>query len=343
MKSLSGDSERLLRDLNWCIASPPIIDSVAFNGSPVIAYDSHFWLKAAQAFRRIIDDSSTPELLLGHVQKEQDRHRNKNLRLGIYFETLLEFWLLRSEQFAILASHRHVSTRDANAPHSRTLGEVDWILCNRLADIRRNEHWECALKFYLISQDGTDPEHLVGPDRQDTLARKLNHMIDHQLKVTIPEFEPTIPVCIIKGRVFIEWRPGNTLWNTVAECAQALPFSRAPRLRQLSQNAEAGMVVHIQHFQEFHRTVSRISVPVNGGSEVCYFFLAKEQWLSPLIGSDFCRDASMDFEQVSLRLQEWSGRPVMIASCRRLSNSTFEEMHRFFLQQNEVQVRSSRR
>jgi hypothetical protein len=333
MTALSKDSERLLRDLKWCIASAPIVDSVAFSGTPVIAYDSHFWFQAAQAFGQILDDSSTPELLLGHVQKEQDRHRNKSLRLGIYFETLLEFWLARSEQFAILASHRHVSTRDADAPHSRTLGEVDWIVCNRFAENRRNEHWECALKFYLISQDGTDPEHLVGPDRQDTLARKLNHMVGHQLKVTLPEFEPTIPVCIIKGRVFIEWRPGNTLWATVTECAQALPLSKAPRLRQLSPNAEAGMVVHMRHFQEFHKTIARVSDSVQGGSELCYFLLAKEQWLSPLIGSDFCPAAAMDFEQLSVKFQEWTGRPVMIASCRKLNSSTFEEMHRFFLQQ----------
>ena len=76
MTALSNAPERLLRDLNWCLASAPIIDSVVFSGSPVIAYDSLFWLQAAQAFRQILDDSSTPELLLGHVQKEQDRHRN---------------------------------------------------------------------------------------------------------------------------------------------------------------------------------------------------------------------------------------------------------------------------
>jgi hypothetical protein len=336
MKSLSGDPGRLLRDLNWCIASAPIIDSAAFAGSPVFAYDSHFWLQAAQAFSQVLDHASTPDLLLGHVQKEQERHRNKSLRLGIYFETLLEFWLERSEQFAILASHRHVSTRDADAQHSRTLGEVDWIVCNRFAENHRNEHWECALKFYLISQDGSDPEHLVGPDRQDTLARKLNHMVDHQLKVTIPEFEPTIPVCIIKGRVFIQWLPGNTLWATVAECARALPLSRAPRLRQLSANAEAGMAVRMRHFNEFHRTMEDRLDAKRERSEVCYFLLGKEQWLSPLLGTDFYHDAAMDFQQVSVRSQEWSGRPVMIASCRKLKTSTYQEMHRFFLQQDEA-------
>jgi hypothetical protein len=92
----------------------------------------------------------------------------------------------------------------------------------------------------------------------------------------------------------------------------------------------------MRHFQEFHRTVTRVSDPVNGESDVCYFLLGKEQWLSPLCGSDFCPEASMDFEQVSVKFQEWSGRPVMIASCRKLDSSTYEELHRFFLQQDDA-------
>lgn len=327
----SKNAERLLRDLKWSIASAPIVDSSTFTESAVIAYDSDFWIEAAQASQKLLEDEKTPEQLLSHVQKARQRHRNNSLRLGIYFETLLEFWLVRAEQFEILASHRHVSIRDAQATHSRTLGEVDWIVSHRWSGKKRNEHWECALKFYLITQDATRPEQLVGPDRQDTLARKLSHMVDHQLKIKIPEFEPTLPVCIIKGRVFIEWLPGNSLWASVAECARALPLSNAPRLRQLSANAEAGMVVSETNFTAFHEA---LRFPAEGATEpkkVCYFPLAKDQWLSPLFGADFFSEKAMNFEDVTASLKQDQERPVMFAVCGQSKDGLFEEKYRFFL------------
>ena len=70
----------------------------------------------------------------------------KNIkRLGHYFEQLIFFWLQHSERFIIL-----VKNTPLRSDKKKTLGEVDLIVQDQ--DTLNYEHWELAVKFYLIFQ-----------------------------------------------------------------------------------------------------------------------------------------------------------------------------------------------
>ncbi|MDG3087451.1 DUF1853 family protein [Vibrio hannami] len=83
----------------------------------------------------------------------------------------------------------------------QTLGAIDFLL-------RRNdnvEHWEVALKFYLLKGG-----YWYGPDSRDRLDIKLARMLNHQLKMSetgafqtaFPAISTTIPKLLIQGRLY---------------------------------------------------------------------------------------------------------------------------------------------
>ncbi|OIQ26090.1 DUF1853 family protein [uncultured Vibrio sp.] len=64
-----------------------------------------------------------------------------------------------------------------NTPSGKTLGAIDFILHNN--DTGRHEHWEVAVKFYLLHQGVW-----YGPNAHDQLDKKLDRMLTHQLKMS---------------------------------------------------------------------------------------------------------------------------------------------------------------
>jgi uncharacterized protein len=130
------------------------------------------------------------------------RSRNpKSTRLGIYAESLLEFFLAHGPTKRLIA---------ANVPlrHGRrTIGECDFLL--ESMDGARL-HWELAVKFYLhIGDEQARLSDYVGPNLQDRFDLKHARLLTHQLALTSrAEFAalgltgPWQAQLFLKGRLF---------------------------------------------------------------------------------------------------------------------------------------------
>ncbi|MCK6262180.1 DUF1853 family protein [Vibrio sp. ZSDE26] len=69
-----------------------------------------------------------------------------------------------------------------NSASGQTIGAIDLILHN--IDTRSYEHWEVAIKFYLLHKGVW-----YGPNAHDQLDKKLDRMLSHQLKMSsVDEF-----------------------------------------------------------------------------------------------------------------------------------------------------------
>jgi len=158
-----------VRDLVWLIASPPLLPDPGVAALPA---NSARWPGAAEylalydrheAWLRRLD--ADPQPLLTFCAQSRDH------RLGRYAEDLLQFWLAAPDnpEFEQIASH--VPLRE----NGITLGEPDFLVRERASG--KLWHIELALKFYL----GTADQQWLGPNRQDSLARKLDHLCRHQL------------------------------------------------------------------------------------------------------------------------------------------------------------------
>ncbi|MEX1192223.1 MAG: DUF1853 family protein [Brumimicrobium sp.] len=100
-------------------------------------------------------------------------NRPKNNRLGFYAESLLSYFFQTFPKVELLLQNFQL------VENKKTLGEIDFIIKwnNRIL------HLECAVKYYLYNDksDVLDMSNWVGPNGKDTLARKINKVVNHQL------------------------------------------------------------------------------------------------------------------------------------------------------------------
>ncbi len=95
-------------------------------------------------------------------------------RLGRYFEQLWLYFFSWHAGGRIINHNLQIST-----PTGKTLGELDIILSNNNHPSSK-VHLELAVKFYLQCHSGL----WLGPNAQDQLNLKVNHLIHHQLTLT---------------------------------------------------------------------------------------------------------------------------------------------------------------
>lgn len=158
---------RILRDVRWAIASPPLLTPKGDQRFP-----DNEWFQAQiaslePALQALSTDIHALEVLHTHSQQ---------LRLGGYFEQLILWWLTHSPRYEVLAHNLQVNHQ------GRTLGAFDLIVHDKLDQI--NEHWELACKFYLQDGDGSQIQSWFGPARKDKLEKKLQHLLNHQIALS---------------------------------------------------------------------------------------------------------------------------------------------------------------
>lgn len=95
-------------------------------------------------------------------------------KLGLRFEAIVAHWINQEPSLKLLANN--LAVHDGK----RTIGEFDLIVEND----GTVEHWELAVKFYLGTGDVLNLDNWHGPDPSDTLARKINRMTSHQLRLS---------------------------------------------------------------------------------------------------------------------------------------------------------------
>ena len=149
-----------VRDLAWACFSPTLVSSQAL--SPALA-NARFAL-TPERVRWLESLDRSPDPLLRHLQQRPVR------RLGLYFESLWQFFLARDAAVELLAHNLPVRSE------SRTIGEFDCLYYCR--ERRRPVHLELAVKFYL-GQAGR----WIGPDSRDRLDIKLDRLSQHQMRL----------------------------------------------------------------------------------------------------------------------------------------------------------------
>ncbi|NQX84598.1 MAG: DUF1853 family protein [Flavobacteriaceae bacterium] len=102
-----------------------------------------------------------------------NRPINNTLRLGKYVERLVDFQLLQDDTISIIA--QNIQIQDAKV----TVGELDCLIQKDQQPI----HLEIVYKFYLYQPNmGVDEiTRFIGPNRKDTLVKKLHKLKTKQL------------------------------------------------------------------------------------------------------------------------------------------------------------------
>lgn len=122
-----------------------------------------------------------------------------NPRLGFVYQFLCTELLSSSNHYSLLEEEIQI-----NNSSGQTLGAIDLILRNNYS--QQDEHWEVAIKFYLLHQGIW-----YGPNAHDQLDKKLERMLSHQLKMSSSkEFREQYPKhsslsenLLMQGRLYI--------------------------------------------------------------------------------------------------------------------------------------------
>ena len=101
------------------------------------------------------------------------------MRLGHYAEWLMQQWLGQCSQVTAVVHNVTIYQQ------RRSLGELDLVYRDTQGCWH---HLELAIKYYLFDPavEG-ELSCFVGPNRKDTLARKLDKLIDHQLPIALSD------------------------------------------------------------------------------------------------------------------------------------------------------------
>ncbi len=251
MRTTTQFKHRIVRDLAWAISSPPLVDLTAEGMKGA----SRSWCEQQSALfhehLRQLDDDPNPLM-------EQLGPR-PTPRLGKYFENLVAYWLASSQQFDLLA--RNVQIRNA----TQTLGELDFLVKNRSTG--RVSHWEVAVKFYLRLGAAESLLSWHGPNKRDTLGRKITHLIEQQARRT--NHPTTQDLLATKGIVvddvflFVKGR----LFHPLAEIETPIGESQNEDVR-----------IHPNHLRSWWCTVSEFS-HFAAAKQLDWQALSKPNWL----------------------------------------------------------------
>lgn len=182
IKELSFQHQAV-RDLAWVMSSPGLLRNVVDGLRTVNDSSCAFYYEQGLASLRELDQNP-------HALQQWLTERN-SYRLGVYFESLLIFWMAHIIGVEQLWSNVPVFREDKSEAGRQTLGEFDVLLS--LADDNVAKHWEAAVKFYLRFNDDSGNVKWVGPAGRDRLDNKLNRMFTHQMVLSrTPEGRRTL-------------------------------------------------------------------------------------------------------------------------------------------------------
>ena len=193
---LSDYQHHIVRDLAWAIASPPLLNLEHAHCSWYTDEWYRDLYRTSQDWLQRVDED--PEELQQRLDKQKDR------RLGRYFETLWAFWLDNHPRFEVI--EQNLPLRD----EGKTLGELDFLVLDKASE--KTLHWEVAVKFYLGCGDLRERTSWHGPGKKDRLDLKVEHLLNRQsvicqrpvVKKLLRELGHHVDACgvILKGRLF---------------------------------------------------------------------------------------------------------------------------------------------
>jgi len=168
-------SSRFLRDLEWVIASPSLLDT--------------------ESSEDVANPVWCPDLEIDAEKLDRFMEQQSSHRVGYYFESLIHYWLKEIRKVEVIEQGKQIIEEGI------TKGEIDFLFRDEEGKI---VHWEVAVKFYLQSlPSNTDGSHLIGPNSSDNYARKHKRLFGRQLELSrkLPS-EIDLRQGLVKGRIF---------------------------------------------------------------------------------------------------------------------------------------------
>ena len=256
-----------VRDLAWVIGSPGLLaaEYPAYQHQVIDDAWCSAQLQHSTGWLTTLD--MAPQPLHDFIAARPTR------RLGHYFESLVQFWLMQMPDTHIIATNLQVKDQQ------RTLGEYDFLFRDASAALC---HWETAVKFYLQQAPLAEARAFIGPGTRDRLDLKLERVFQHQLLLgrtpagqqALPQgLQPDKTRAFIKGYLFyhassVQHLPvrgvstahlsGWWVRHSLEQVPQASSASRwllMPRLRWLAPARVAAETV-VMSYAELNRMLS---------------------------------------------------------------------------------------
>ncbi len=288
---------RIVRDLIWCIASPTIMAMDRICRHPEDSLLLNWVIQAEEKLARL-DENPLP--LINFIS------RTKTNRLGEKFERFWHFWLSECQGKKVVAADYQVQLKD------RTLGAFDLLVdeshtsednglenqslsrFQQTIKSRLLSHYELTVKFYLNSSHGSRMSDWYGPDQSDRLDKKINRMVEHQLKLSqYPATEKLLQqkrwqiekiYGICKGRLF---------WNA---------FTKTTTLPEwINPQVELGFWCPASQFKAVQKQ-----------QLLQWYLLDKNDWFAPLNQKDVAEMGNLDERELQEHIQKIN-RVVQIA------------------------------
>ncbi len=186
---------RVVRDLAWVIASPPLISGLKSPTQNSTLWLNHvFCINEFEAcLNALLQLDKNPQPLIKQLEAL------KSKRLGYRFEAFINYWLQISPNYRLIDHNIQI------IENKKTLGEVDFIIQDKHS--KAIIHLEVAVKFYLGTVPYEDDFRWFGTNTNDQLGRKQQHLTDHQTQLSLKypkHFSYNIDqrYCLLKGRLF---------------------------------------------------------------------------------------------------------------------------------------------
>ncbi|WP_421863021.1 DUF1853 family protein [Motiliproteus sp.] len=271
-----------VRDLAWALSSPTLFQP------------GHTPLQLMPAAAEL--DAWLWRLQQHPAPLEQALSQQRSHRLGVYFETLIDFFL--RDFHRLQECHYGLPVR----AQGHTYGEYDFLL--RGYGQAALLHLELSLKFYLGIDDRHGRRHWLGLNRNDVLQQKYNKLVHQQLNLSqLPAARQQLramgsqvgrKIGLIKGRLFYPLRefapePGNK-----------------PRLR-----APNGINRH--HLRGWWQPISGWRALIDDKERTCLVPLQRRQWMA-LLHADEAQRLSQQSDHITFENQlETAEQPLMCA------------------------------
>lgn len=301
MEQLPNFSEQRVRDLAWAVFGPNLIDDFSpfRHGQGIDSFCVDLTRQRIEWLRQLDRD---PSPLLSALSSL------KSTRLGLYFEALWQFFLRQDPHYRLIAANLPVFDQQ------RTLGEFDLLLRDEAAG--QIIHLELASKYYLDRPDaGSGPfANWVGPNAQDRLDLKLNHLLTHQTRLSAspqgklalsPFTDDAVRQCVaLKGWLFYRHSDSVT-----AHTGEAGPEHLAPS--HLAPAHNRGIWMPYTEIEQ------------QADSADCWHILQRPHWLSPAYFENYPGDEHKIISPGALagvmaaHFGQGQIRPLMLCSLKR--------------------------
>ncbi|WP_456421160.1 DUF1853 family protein [Lutibacter sp.] len=178
----------------------------------------------------------------------------KNLRLGKRVERFVYNELNQYEAITILKEN--IQIQDGNT----TIGEIDCLL----KQWKKPIHLEIVYKFYLYDKTvgSTELEHWIGPNRKDSLVKKLTKLKEKQLPLL---FKPQTKPSLEKLKICV-----NEIKQLVYFKAQLfIPYQQQySTFKLINNNCINGFYINFQELSQFSECKFYIPTKVNWLQEI---------------------------------------------------------------------------